>query len=76
MSEGIQQGHMSLQYKSLAIVVGAKGDEIAKVAEALKQEPVQIHKQRNVFYKKLDNNSKLRIAVLKKSLSQSIVALK
>ncbi len=39
MSEGIQQGHMSLQYKSLAIVVGAKGDEIAKVAEALKQEP-------------------------------------
>ncbi len=39
VSEGIQQGHMSLQYKSLAIVVGAKGDEIAKVAEALKQEP-------------------------------------
>ncbi len=37
VSEGIQQGHMSLQYKSLAIVVGAKGDEIAKVAEALKQ---------------------------------------
>ncbi|SCU54997.1 3-hydroxy-3-methylglutaryl-coenzyme A reductase [Staphylococcus aureus] len=30
---------MSLQYKSLAIVVGAKGDEIAKVAEALKKEP-------------------------------------
>ncbi|MDN8779902.1 hypothetical protein Q0M83_14515, partial [Staphylococcus aureus] len=25
--------------KSLAIVVGAKGDEIAKVAEALKKEP-------------------------------------
>ena len=39
MSEGIQQGHMSLQYKSLAIVVGAKGDEIAKVAEALKRTP-------------------------------------
>ena len=47
--EGIQQGHMSLQYKSLAIVVGAKGDEIAQVAEALKQEPVQIHKQLNAF---------------------------
>ena len=30
---------MSLQYKSLAIVVGAKGDEIAKVAEALKRTP-------------------------------------
>ncbi|MFW3612357.1 hydroxymethylglutaryl-CoA reductase, degradative [Staphylococcus caprae] len=39
VSEGIQQGHMSLQYKSLAIVVGAEGKEIAKVAEALKQEP-------------------------------------
>ena len=34
----IQQGHMSLQYKSLAIVVGAKGEEIAQVAEALKYE--------------------------------------
>lgn len=39
VSEGIQQGHMSLQYKSLAIVVGAKGDEITLVAEALKKEP-------------------------------------
>ena len=38
VSEGIQQGHMSLQYKSLAIVVGAKGEEIAQVAEALKYE--------------------------------------
>lgn len=38
VSEGIQQGHMSLQYKSLAIIVGAKGGEIAQVADALKQE--------------------------------------
>ena len=30
---------MSLQYKSLAIVVGAQGDEIARVAEALKAAP-------------------------------------
>ena len=36
VSEGIQQGHMSLQYKSLAIVVGAQGDEISYVANALK----------------------------------------
>ena len=36
VSEGIQKGHMSLQYKSLAIVVGAQGDGIARVAEALK----------------------------------------
>ena len=26
---------MSLQYKSLAIVVGAQGDEIARVAESI-----------------------------------------
>ena len=38
VSEGIQQGHMCFQYKSLAIVVGAKGEEIAQVAEALKYE--------------------------------------
>ena len=36
VSEGIQHGHMSLQYKSLAIVVGAQGEEIAQVAERLK----------------------------------------
>ncbi|GEP84403.1 putative hydroxymethylglutaryl-CoA reductase [Staphylococcus piscifermentans] len=36
VSEGIQEGHMSLQYKSLAIVAGAKGAEIEKVADALK----------------------------------------
>lgn len=39
VSEGIQKGHMSLQYKSLAIVVGAQGDEIARVADALKTAP-------------------------------------
>ena len=39
VSEGIQQGHMSLQYKSLAIVVGAQGEEIAYVADALQQAP-------------------------------------
>lgn len=39
VSEGIQKGHMSLQYKSLAIVVGAQGDEITKVAELLKEKP-------------------------------------
>ncbi|MDY5061136.1 hydroxymethylglutaryl-CoA reductase, degradative [Staphylococcus simulans] len=37
VSEGIQEGHMSLQYKSLAIVAGAKGSEIEQVADALKQ---------------------------------------
>ena len=31
VSEGIQQGHMSLQYKSLAIVVGAEGKKLQKL---------------------------------------------
>lgn len=39
VSEGIQQGHMSLQFKSLAIVVGAQGAEIEQVAQLLKEEP-------------------------------------
>lgn len=39
VSEGIQKGHMSLQYKSLAIVVGAEGEEIVQVADMLKQQP-------------------------------------
>ena len=39
VSEGIQQGHMSLQYKSLAIVVGAQGEEIAQIADMLKTQP-------------------------------------
>ncbi|WP_207694901.1 hydroxymethylglutaryl-CoA reductase, degradative [Enterococcus sp. DIV0212c] len=36
VSEGIQQGHMSLQARSLAMSVGAKGSEIETVAEKLK----------------------------------------
>lgn len=37
VSEGIQKGHMSLQARSLALSIGAKGDEIQQVAEALKK---------------------------------------
>ena len=37
VSEGIQQGHMNLHYKSLAIKIGAKGYEIHAVTTALKQ---------------------------------------
>ena len=40
VSEGIQQGHMSLQSRSLALSVGATGDEIQQVAEQLKQGPM------------------------------------
>lgn len=37
VSEGIQKGHMSLQSRSLAISVGAIGEEVSEVAEALKK---------------------------------------
>ena len=37
VSEGIQKGHMSLHAQSLAISVGAKNEEIAAVAEQLRQ---------------------------------------
>ncbi|CQR47546.1 3-hydroxy-3-methylglutaryl-coenzyme A reductase [Paraliobacillus sp. PM-2] len=37
VTEGIQKGHMGLQAKSLAISAGAKGDQIDKVTEQLKQ---------------------------------------
>lgn len=36
VSEGIQHGHMNLHYKSLAIKIGAKGNEIQLITEALK----------------------------------------
>ena len=49
VSEGIQKGHMSLQYKSLAIVVGAKSEEISKVAEQLNKNLKQNTKRLNVF---------------------------
>ena len=40
VSEGIQQGHMSLQARSLALSVGAKADEIAVISQQLRQEKV------------------------------------
>lgn len=38
VSEGIQHGHMNLHYKSLAIKIGATGEEITQLTQALKQE--------------------------------------
>lgn len=37
VTEGIQKGHMGLHARSLAISAGAKGDQIEKVASALKK---------------------------------------
>lgn len=39
VSEGIQKGHMNLHASSLAIQVGAKGEEIEKLTALLQQEP-------------------------------------
>ena len=40
VSEGIQQGHMSLQARSLALSVGAQADEIARLSQELRKEKV------------------------------------
>ncbi|HDR16526.1 MAG TPA: hydroxymethylglutaryl-CoA reductase, degradative [Desulfobacteraceae bacterium] len=37
-AEGVQRGHMSLHAKNIAMMAGASGDEIDKVAERLKAE--------------------------------------
>lgn len=39
VSEGIQQGHMKLQAKSLALLAGATAEEAETVAQALRQAP-------------------------------------
>ncbi|CAM3097632.1 hydroxymethylglutaryl-CoA reductase, degradative [Lactococcus hircilactis] len=38
VSEGIQKGHMSLQARSLALSVGASGDEVSALTQLLRQE--------------------------------------
>jgi hydroxymethylglutaryl-CoA reductase len=40
VTRGIQAGHMSLQARSLALAVGAKGREIEQLTEALKKAPL------------------------------------
>ena len=37
-AEGIQKGHMSLHARNIAVLAGAQGDEIEKVAAMLKHE--------------------------------------
>ncbi len=36
--EGIQKGHMSLHARNIAVMAGAKGDQIEKIAEQMKSE--------------------------------------
>lgn len=39
VTDGIQKGHMGLHARSLAISAGAKGEQVEKIAEALKKAP-------------------------------------
>lgn len=39
VSEGIQQGHMGLQVRSLAMAVGAAGEEVSQLSRLLKKAP-------------------------------------
>ena len=49
VSEGIQKGHMSLQYKSLAIVVGAKVKKFQKLLSNSNKNLKRILKRLNAF---------------------------
>lgn len=53
VTEGIQKGHMSLQLKSLAVAVGAKGNEIFQVVQALKKQGLRDSKSASEILKQL-----------------------
>ncbi|AMB99030.1 hypothetical protein AWM75_03010 [Aerococcus urinaehominis] len=42
VAEGIQAGHMSLQYRNLALQVGAQDQEVAELAQALKDSQIPV----------------------------------
>jgi len=49
-TEGIQRGHMSLHARNIAVMAGAKGDEIDKVAEILvKERKVRVDRAREIL---------------------------
>ncbi len=51
-TEGIQKGHMSLHARNIAIMAGAKGDEIEKVAEILAKEgKVRVDRAKEILEK-------------------------
>jgi hydroxymethylglutaryl-CoA reductase len=49
VSEGIQQGHMALQARSLALSVGAQGLEVQQVASALKDQAMNEKNARKIL---------------------------
>jgi len=51
-TEGIQRGHMSLHARNIAVMAGAKGDEIDKVAEILvKEKKVRVDRAKEILEK-------------------------
>ena len=55
VSEGIQQGHMSMQARSLAISVGAKGTEIEQLAAKLRAATQMNQEQARKFLTEIRN---------------------
>ncbi len=49
-TEGIQRGHMSLHARNIAVMAGAKGDEIDRVAELLvKEKKVRVDRAKEIL---------------------------
>ncbi|WEA13016.1 hydroxymethylglutaryl-CoA reductase, degradative [Lactococcus garvieae] len=58
VSEGIQQGHMSLQVRALAMTVGAKDEEITILSEKLRQEKVMNQERAEKLLREIHQNNK------------------
>lgn len=58
VSEGIQQGHMSLQVRALAMTVGAKDEEITILSEKLCQEKVMNQERAEKLLREIRQNNK------------------
>ncbi|WP_276420617.1 hydroxymethylglutaryl-CoA reductase, degradative [Lactococcus garvieae] len=58
VSEGIQQGHMSLQVRALAMTVGAKDEEITILSEKLRQEKVMNQARAEKLLREIRQNNK------------------
>lgn len=58
VSEGIQQGHMSLQVRALAMTVGAKDEEITILSEKLRQEKVMNQEIAEKLLREIRQNNK------------------
>lgn len=58
VSEGIQQGHMSLQVRALAMTVGAKDEEITILSEKIRQEKVMNQERAEKLLREIRQNNK------------------